>query len=138
MEDGKIKEGTHLILSSTPDAGLNVEAISPGAIGSRKTTIVGRVKNPIMTAATFEAMIGANTIDKQVRENCLRGLVWCANGLRTNTRGRNADSRVSEIDNNGTELLRPSSKIEKLPLTTSIFKIANGVDSRPRRLLQNL
>lgn len=132
VQDGKIRKGTHVIVSTTSDAGLMAEAISPGTIGSRRTTLIGKVNNPILTAATFERFIGKNAVDKNARENCLRGILWCANGLDTNTRGHTPNHRVSEIDLDGTELLPTEAIVEELSLSTNVFKMATNKRDMPK------
>jgi len=135
VENGNIKKGTHLIFSSTPFGGLVAEAISPGPLSKRKTTIIGKSDNPILTAACFESFVGKNAIDEIGRQRCLHAILWCANGLSTNTRGPNPDTRISEVDLDGTELLRPDQIIEELPMSTKIFFYEEDNMKRPKRLL---
>lgn len=135
VENGSIKKGTHLIFSSTPFGGLVAEAISPGPLSKRKTTIIGKSNNPILTAACFESFVGKNAIDGIGRQRCLHGILWCANGLSTNTRGPNPDNRISEVDLDGRELLRPDQVIEQLPMSSKIFFYEEDKIKSPKRLL---
>lgn len=133
VEGGAIKKGTQVILSSTPKAGLIVEAISPGPLAHRKTTIVGMNRNPIVTASVFDCFLGHEAIDKEGGLRCLDGLLWCANGLGTDTR-TNPHSTISEIDLDGTELFGPHAKMETIPLsTTDIFRLEKT--NKPKNLL---
>lgn len=133
MEGGAIKRGTQVILSSTPKAGLVVEAITPGPIGRQKTTIIGMNKNPIVTASLFDCFVGQNAVDKEGGLRCLDGLVWCANGLATDTR-TNPNSTVSEIDVDGTELFGPHTNMETIHLgSATIFRIEKK--NKPKNLL---
>ena len=47
---------------------------------------------------------------------CLDGLVWCANGLPTDTR-TNATSTVCEVDEHGNELFGPFKTEESVSLS---------------------
>lgn len=133
MEGGAIKRGTQVILSSTPKAGLVVEAITPGPLGRRKTTIIGMNKNPILTASVFDCFLGHEAIDREGGLRCLDGLVWCANGLSTDTR-TNSHSTVSEIDVDGTELFGPHTELETIPLSkANIFRMEKT--HKPKNLL---
>lgn len=133
MAGGAIKKGTQIILSSTPKAGLIVEAIAPGPLGRRKTTIIGMNRNPILTASVFDCFLGHEAIDKEGGLRCLDGLVWCANGLATDTR-TNAHSTVCEIDLDGTELFGPHTNVESIPLSAAnIFRVEKT--NKPKNLL---
>jgi hypothetical protein len=61
--------------------------------------------------------------------------LWCANGLSTNTRGPNPDNRISEVDLDGRELLRPDQVIEELPMSSRIFFYEEDKIKSPKRLL---
>lgn len=133
MERGAIKKGTQVILSSTPKAGLVVEAVTPGPLGRRKTTIVGMNKNPLLTASIFHCFVGHEAVDRQGGLQCLDGLVWCANGLSADTR-TNPFSGVSEIDLDGRELFGPDTNVETISLSsTSIFQMDKT--KKPKNLL---
>lgn len=77
-----IREGTHLVLSSTPGGGLVAEAISPGPIGSRTTTILGSTRNPRVASAVFSLALGPEPLCAAAKRSAGHGLLWCANGLR--------------------------------------------------------
>jgi len=115
QKTASIKKGTHIILSSTPKAALMVEAVSPGPIGRRSTTILGIQKDPVVTASVFDCFVGRRAIDQAGGMRCLDGLVWCANGLPTDTR-TNATSTVCEVDEHGNELFGPFKTEESVSL----------------------
>ena len=136
QKSGSIKKGTHIILSSTPKAHLLVEAVSPGPIGRRTTTLLGMQKDPVVTASVFECFVGQNAIDKRGGLRCLDGLVWCANGLPADTR-TNPTSIVCEVDDDGTELFGPFSNVENVSLLMpGAFKVEQERQKKPRNYLR--
>ena len=136
QKSGSIKKGTHIILSSTPKAHLVVEAVSPGPIARRTTTLLGMQKDPIVTAAVFECFVGQRAIDTQGGLRCLDGLVWCANGLPTDTR-TNPTSLVCEVDEEGRELFSPFRQVENVSLLMpGAFKVEQDRKQRPRNYLR--
>eukprot|EP00889_Picochlorum_renovo_P003540 jgi/Picre1/30570/NNA_005932.t1 len=137
VDGEKVKKGTHVILSSTPKAELVVETISPGPIATRRTSLIGINRNPIVTAAAFDCFVGHDAIDVGGGLTCLDGLLWCANGLETDTR-TNANSQVSEIDVDGTELFDPFTGVETIALDSAgIFQRVSGTQ-RPKRFLHDM
>lgn len=137
VDGEKVKKGTHVIFASTPKAEVVVEAISPGPIATRRTSLIGINRNPIVTAAVFDCFIGHDAIDVGGGLTCLDGLLWCANGLETDTR-TNANSQVSEIDVDGTELFDPFTGVETIALDSAgIFQRVSGTE-RPKRFLQSM
>jgi hypothetical protein len=136
QKSGSIKKGTHIVLSSTPKAHLLVEAVSPGPIGRRTTTLLGMQKDPVVTASVFECFVGENAIDKRGGLRCLDGLVWCANGLQTDTR-TNPTSIVCEVDDDGAELFGPFSNVENVSLLMpGAFKVEQERQKKPRNYLR--
>lgn len=136
QKSGSIKKGTHIILSSTPKAHLLVEAVSPGPIGKRTTTLLGMQKDPVLTASVFECFVGPNAIDTRGGLRCLDGLVWCANGLPTDTR-TNPTSIVCEVDDDGTELFGPFSNVENVSLLMpGAFRVEQERQKKPRNYLR--
>ncbi len=136
QKSGSIKKGTHIILSSTLKAHLLVEAVSPGPIGRRTTTLLGMQKDPVVTASVFECFVGQNAIDKRGGLRCLDGLVWCANGLPTDTR-TNPTSIVCEVDDDGNELFGPFRDVERVSLLTpGAFKVEQDRQRKPRNYLR--
>ena len=136
QKTASIKKGTHIILSSTPKAHLMVEAVSPGPIGRRSTTILGMQKDPVVTASVFDCFVGRQAIDKAGGMRCLDGLVWCANGLQTDTR-TNPMSNVCEVDEDGNELYGPFKGEEKVSLLMpGAFRVEDDRRTRPRNFLR--
>ena len=134
VEGASMKKGTHIVLASTPKAGLVVEAISPGPIARRRTTLLGMNRNPLITASVFDCLIGQDAIDRDGGMRCLDGLIWCANGLKTDTR-TNPHTFVSEIDFEGNELLGPFDRVEAVSLqSTSAFSVDR--EHKPKNFLK--
>jgi hypothetical protein len=137
QKSGCIKKGTHIILSSTPKAHMVVEAVSPGPIGKRTTTILGMQKDPIVTASVFDCFVGHDALDTEGGLRCLDGLVWCANGLGTDTR-TNPRSNVCEVDAEGRELFGPFTEMHHVSLNApGVFRLEDR-KNRPKNFLLNM
>ena len=64
------------------------------------------------------------------------GLVWCANGLPTDTR-TNPTSIVCEVDDDGNELFGPFRDVERVSLLTpGAFKVEQDRQRKPRNYLR--
>jgi hypothetical protein len=82
VEKGRIKKGTHLILSAAHKGGLNAEAITPGPIGSRKTSFIGTVRSHLVARALFDVFLGDEAVDEGAKPRMGNSLLYFANGFR--------------------------------------------------------
>lgn len=119
-----VKAGTHLIVSATPHGVLTVEAISPGPLRQRTTSVIGSTHSPTVTAALFNMFLGPRPLDPTGRLAVGNGMLWCANGGRFRLGAGGPQHWASGL---GADALP---RIEALHANPSIFHLLSGSSSR--------
>jgi hypothetical protein len=137
VEGNSICKGTHIILSATAKGGLTAEAITPGAIGERKTSFIATCHNPLLTAAVFDIFLGPKSVDPIGRRACGSGVLWAANGLSFFPQ-QCGGAQVGLCDTDGRMQLPQDTVQENLPCTTSIFELGKANQTAPLMLMDNI
>jgi len=136
VENGAVQKGTHIIVSATPQAGLTAEAITPGPIAKRKTSFIGTAQNPLLTAAVFDVFLGQNPLDIDAKRDVGTGVLWAANGLSFSP-GKLGKHYVGTVGEDGKMELGEGTVVQRLPATTSIFRLVPAHGEAPAPMLVN-
>ena len=137
VDRGQVKQGTHLIFTTTPKGGLTAEAITPGPLHDRKTSFIGKTQNPLVTGAIFDLFIGPAPVHALGKRQVGAGLLWAANGLSFKP-GRHPDTHMGWLDKNGQVRFAKPQNVERLPLTTAIFRVLEETAEPVRMLLDRV
>ena len=133
VERGAVRRGTHLIFSATPAGGLTAEAITPGALAERRTSLIGVAKSPLLTAAVFDSFLGAAPLDARGRRQVGAGLLWAANWLSF-AEGEHPDVRVAVRNERGELDFPPPEGAERISPADAAFRLLEA-SARPARML---
>eukprot|EP00887_Chlorella_sp_A99_P006802 scaffold2.g6802.t1 len=123
---GRVKEGTHFVLTATPRGVLTVEAISAGPLSERVTSVIGTNSNPTVTASLFGLFLGPRSLDEGGRLSVANGMLWAANGGRFRL---GAGKRSVQHLAGTADAPWPKPQGEVLPASPSLFAFLSGGSS---------
>lgn len=134
---GCVKEGTHFIFSTTKDAQLMVEAITPGRLKDRRTSRITVNDSPLVTCAVFESFLGQDSLDEIGKQNVGNGMLWVANGFRFRPWEAREGQVLADERPDGSIAFPPPPVIEEvdLPLRPSMFELLEQQTQPFRRML---
>lgn len=134
MDKGQVvKEGTQFIVAATPRGLLTVEAISPGPLSSRSTSVVGTNRNHAVTAAVFDVFLGPRPVDQGGKLAVGNGMLWCANGGRFRLGAGKPSVQHLAAGPNRDSLPVPQG--EMLPASPSLFSLLSSQAEAARHML---
>ena len=112
-------------------------AITPGTLSERRTSLIGTSRNRRLTAALFEAALGAAPLDAGGKASAGSGLLWCANGFRFDDGHRPGQQFLAVEGPDGQPAFPPAEGGEVLPARPDLFALNDERVEPVQRLLLN-
>ncbi|EFN51445.1 expressed protein [Chlorella variabilis] len=136
-KSGCVKEGTHFMFSTTPEAHLLVEAITPGRLRDRRTSRIGVNRSPLVTGAIFDMFLGEEPLDDYGKKDVGHGMLWAANGFRFRPWEMRPGQYIAEEGPDGQITFPQPEAMESvgLPLRPSVFQMLDEQTKPLRRML---